>query len=78
MDRKTAEVMTGGFPGSRWERRNRMRIEEMIQRLSPELQEKARACKSTDELMALGREQLTSLPPEEMQKITGGKKNSNR
>ena len=55
-----------------------MRIEEMIQRLSPELQEKARACKSTDELMALGREQLTSLPPEEMQKIAGGKKNSNR
>lgn len=53
-------------------------MEENIGKLSPELQEKARACKSTDELMALGREQLTSLLPEEMQKIAGGKKNSNR
>ena len=50
-----------------------MNLEEIIKNLPPELQEKARACKSTEELKALGKEKLTSLPPGEMERIAGGR-----
>ena len=49
-----------------------MHIEEMIRRLSPELQEKAKACKSTEELIALGKEHAAELTPEALEDIAGG------
>ena len=49
-----------------------MHIEEMIRRLSPELQEKAKACKSTEERIALGKEHAAELTPEALEAIAGG------
>ena len=49
-----------------------MNLEEIIKRLSPELQEKVRACKSTEELVALGKEHAADLTPEELEAVAGG------
>jgi len=49
-----------------------MDIEKYLKGLSPELQEKARACKSTDELRALAEQEGVALPPEALAAIAGG------
>ena len=49
-----------------------MNIEEIIKKLPPELQEKARACKSTEELLALRNEHAVNLTPEELAAVAGG------
>jgi len=40
--------------------------------LSPELQEKARACKSNEELLKLAAEEGMTLTDEELEEIAGG------
>ena len=49
-----------------------MNLEDIIKKLSPELQEKAKACKSPEELIALGREHAAELTPEALEAIAGG------
>ena len=49
-------------------------IEEYIKDLSPELQEKARACKTTDELLALAKKHSVPLPDEALEAVAGGAK----
>ena len=49
-----------------------MNLEDIIKKLSPELQEKAKACKSPEELMALSREHAAELMPEALEAIAGG------
>lgn len=49
-----------------------MDIESYIKDLSPELQEKARGCKSTTELLALAKQEGVALPDEAMAAIAGG------
>ena len=49
-----------------------MDIESHIKDLSPELQEKARACGSVGELMALAKEAKVPLPDEALAAIAGG------
>ena len=49
-----------------------MDIEGYIKDLSPELQEKARACKSVDELLALAKENSVAIPDEALGSIAGG------
>ena len=49
-----------------------MKLEDIIKKLSPELQDKAKACKSPEELMALGREHAAELTPEALEAIAGG------
>ena len=49
-----------------------MNLEDYIKDLSPELQEKARACGSTDELLALVKENKIPLPDEALTAIAGG------
>ena len=51
-------------------------IEEYIKDLSPELQEKARACTSTDELLKLAQENKIPLPDEALEAVAGGKNGS--
>lgn len=49
-----------------------MNLEDFIKDLAPELQEKARACGSADELIALARESQVPLPDEVLAAIAGG------
>ena len=49
-----------------------MNLEDYIKELSPELQEKARACGSVGELMALAKEAKVPLPDEALAAIAGG------
>ena len=49
-----------------------MNLENYIKDLSPELQEKARACGSVDELVALAKEVEVPLPGEALAAIAGG------
>lgn len=49
-----------------------MDIESYIKDLSPELQEKARACTSTDELLKLAQDSGAPVPPEALSAIAGG------
>ena len=49
-----------------------MDIESYIKDLDPELQEKARACGSVGELMALAKEAKVPLPDEALAAIAGG------
>jgi hypothetical protein len=49
-----------------------MNLEDFMKDLSPELQEKAYACKSAEELLALAREEKVELPPEALEAIAGG------
>lgn len=49
-----------------------MDIESYLKDLSPELQEKARACESTNELRNLAEQEGVALPPEALAKIAGG------
>ena len=49
-----------------------MDIEKYLKDLSPELQEKARGCKSTDELIALAEQEGVALPQEALAAIAGG------
>ena len=47
-------------------------IEEYIKDLSPELQEKARACRTTDELIKLAEENKVPIPDKALEAIAGG------
>ena len=49
-----------------------MSLKDYIENLSPELQEKARACGSVDELLALAKEAEVPLPDEALAAIAGG------
>ena len=49
-----------------------MELESYIKDLSPELQEKARACGSVEELLALAREAKVPIPDEVLEAIAGG------
>ena len=49
-----------------------MNLEDYIKDLSPELQEKARACGSVEELLALAKEAEVPLPDEALAAIAGG------
>ena len=49
-----------------------MNLEDYIKDLSPELQEKARACGSVEELLALAKEAKVPLPDEALAAIAGG------
>ena len=49
-----------------------MDIESYIKDLSPELQEKARACGSVEELLALAKEEKGPVPDEALATIAGG------
>ena len=49
-----------------------MNLEDYIKELSPELQEKARACGSVDELLVLAKENKIPLPDEALAAIAGG------
>ena len=49
-----------------------MNLEDYIKELSPELQEKARACGSVDELLVLAKENKIPLPDEALTAIAGG------
>ena len=52
-----------------------MKLEKFIRDLSPELQEKARRCVSTDDLSALAKAENVELSPEALAAIAGGKSN---
>ena len=49
-----------------------MDIENYIKDLSPELQEKARACKSTDELLKLADDNDIELTADTLESVSGG------
>ena len=49
-----------------------MNLEDYIKNLDPELQEKARACGSVEELLALAKEAKVPLPDEALEAIAGG------
>lgn len=49
-----------------------MNLEDYIKDLDPELQEKARACGSAEELLALAKEAKVPLPDEALAAIAGG------
>ena len=49
-----------------------MDIESYIKDLSPELQEKARACGGVEELLALAKDAKIPLPDEALEAIAGG------
>ena len=53
-------------------RRSTVDIESYIKNLSPELQEKARACGSVEELLALAKEAKLPVPDEILEAIPGG------
>lgn len=48
-------------------------IDEYIKDLSPELQEKAKACSSVNELLELARENKVPLPDDALEAVAGGK-----
>lgn len=47
-------------------------IEKYIRDLSPELQEKARACKSVEELLKLADDNNVELTPDQLEAVSGG------
>ena len=49
-----------------------MNLEDYIKDLTPELQERARACGSAEELLALAKEAQVPLPEEALAAIAGG------
>ena len=49
-----------------------MNLEDYIKDLSPELQEKARACGSVEELLALAKENKVPLPDDVLEAVAGG------
>ena len=49
-----------------------MNLERFIKDLAPELQEKARACGSVEELIALAKEAKIPVPDEVLEAIAGG------
>ncbi len=49
-----------------------MNLEDYIKDLAPELQEKARACGSVEELIALAKEEKVPLPDDALAAIAGG------
>lgn len=49
-----------------------MNLEECIKNLAPDLQEKARACGSIEELLALAKEAKIPMPDEALEAIAGG------
>lgn len=49
-----------------------MNLEDYIKDLAPELQEKARACGSVEELIALAKEAKVPLPDDALAAIAGG------
>lgn len=49
-----------------------MNLESYIKDLAPELQEKARACGSVEELLALAKEEQIPVPDEALEAIAGG------
>ena len=49
-----------------------MNLEDYIKDLAPELQEKARACGSIEELVALAKEADVAVPDEALAAIAGG------
>ncbi len=49
-----------------------MNLEDYIKDLAPDLQEKARACGSVEELLALARENKVPLPDGALEAIAGG------
>ena len=49
-----------------------MNLEDYIKDLAPELQEKARACSSIDELIALAKEAGVPVPDEALEAVAGG------
>ena len=51
---------------------NEFNLEEYIKDLSPELQEKARACKTKDELLELAAENDLEIPEEALEAVAGG------
>ena len=51
---------------------NEFNLEEYIKDLSPELQEKARACKTKDELMQLAAENGLEIPEDALEAVAGG------
>ena len=51
---------------------NEFNLEEYIKDLSPELQEKARQCKTKDELMQLAAEEDVEIPMEALEGVAGG------
>ena len=53
-----------------------MNLEEYIRELSPELQEKARACESADELLSLAKEAGVAVPDEALEAIAGGREHN--
>ena len=51
---------------------NEFNLEEYIKDYSPELQEKARQCKTKDELMQLAAENDLEIPEEALEAVAGG------
>ena len=51
---------------------NEFNIEEYIKDLTPEQQEKARACKTKDELIQLAAEEDVEIPMEALENVAGG------
>ena len=53
-----------------------MSLEDYIKDLDPELQEKARACGSVEELLALAKDAKVPLPDEALEAVAGGEDES--
>ena len=51
---------------------NEFNLEEYIKDLSPELQEKARACKTKDELLELAADEDMEIPEDALEMVAGG------
>ena len=51
---------------------NEFNLEEYIKDLSPELQEKARACKTKDELLELAADEDMEIPMDALESVAGG------
>ena len=51
---------------------NEFNLEEYIKDLSPELQEKARACKTKDELLQLAADEDMEVPMDALEGVAGG------
>ena len=51
---------------------NEFNLEDYIKDLSPELQEKARACKTKDELMQLVADEDLEIPMDAIEGVAGG------
>ena len=49
-----------------------MSLEDRFDELPDELKEKAKACKSADELLQLAKDNMVSLSDEEIEAISGG------